>query len=73
MMKKADDVKARLQRKASVLKRVFAGPEGQEALEFLRQEFVEGPLFDKDPLVTAHRLGARDMVVFIQQLVRIGQ
>lgn len=67
------DVKARLDRKAAVLQRVFSTPDGQEALGYLDEEFTKGQLFSSDPLSTAYKIGSRDVVIYIQQLVKFGE
>ena len=67
------DVKARLDRKAAVLQRVFSTPDGSEALGYLDEEFTKGVMFSQDPLSTAYKLGARDVVIYLQQLVKFGE
>ena len=71
MMTKAQaDIKERLERKAAVLQRVFSTPDGAEALDYPDEEFTRGALFSQDPLSTAYKLGARDVVIYLQQLTR---
>ena len=69
--KTLDELKARLSKKAEVISRLFATPDGQEALSFLEAEFLNGELFSTEPLVMAHRIGSRDVVVYIQQLLNV--
>ena len=64
------DIKERLERKAAVLRRVFSTPDGAEALAYFDEEFTRGELFSQDPLSTAYKLGARDVVIYLQQLTR---
>lgn len=68
-----EEVKARLARKAEVLKRTFSTPNGLEALEILEEEFTRGKMFHPDPLSTAYLLGSREVVLYIQQLVKFGE
>lgn len=69
-MKGLPEIRERLERKAQAFRRLFSTPDGKEVLDILKDEFAEGDLFDVDPCVTAYRLGARDMVVYINQLMR---
>lgn len=65
------ELKERLDKKAAVLGRLFSTPDGAEVLSFLEDEFAKGELFSTEPLITAHRIGSRDVVVYLQQLVRL--
>ena len=67
------DIKARLDRKAAVLQRVFSTPDGLEVLEYLDEEFTKGVMFSQDPRDEAYKLGARDVVIYLQQLVKFGE
>lgn len=56
-------------RKAGVVARIFAGPDGQEALEILSQQF-EGSCYAKgDPHHTAYLEGGRDVLIYIRQMI----
>jgi len=52
------------------IQRVFAGPDGKEALDVLERAFDGDTLFSNDPYRTAYNLGARDVVTYIRQLNR---
>ncbi len=66
------DIKERLARKAMLFQQLFKSPLGEEALEYLKEEFTNGEMFSQDPLSTAYKLGARDVVIYIQQMVKFG-
>lgn len=59
-----------LAKKALKFKQVFNSDEGQEVLEMLEEEFNPDVLFDDNPHRTAYNTGRRDVVVYIQQLLR---
>ena len=65
-----DDIRNRLRKKAGAISRLFSSPEGQEVLSLLDEEFLYGDMFDNDPHRTAYNLGARDVVIYIHQLLR---
>ncbi len=68
------EAKEKLARKASVFKQVFNTPDGKQALNILEQEFNRLDIFEKGaPDATAYNLGRRDVVVYINQLLRYGQ
>ena len=65
-----EDVKKRLAKKAALFKKVFESPDGQAALNVLREEFDALNIFvHGDPHGTSYKLGSRDVVKYIEQLV----
>lgn len=66
----SDEVKRKLMIKAGLVHKVFSSPDGKQVFEFLKEQFDSGELFSPDnPNLTNYRLGARDVVVYIQQLI----
>lgn len=68
----AVEVRERLQKKAAIFQQIFSTPAGKEGLEYLDEEFTRGQMFTADPLQTAYMLGARDVVIYLQQLIKYG-
>lgn len=63
-------IKHELAHKAGAFKRVFLSADGEEVLQALRDEFNGDVMFNSDPYKTAYNLGSRDLVVYIDQLLR---
>lgn len=64
------DSKKRLAKKAEIMKRAFTSPDGAEALVILKAEFDSLNIFNPgDPHGTSYKLGSRDVVVYIEQLI----
>lgn len=58
--------------KVQVFKRVFAGKDGERALEILANELNPDNIFvDGDAHKTSYNLGKRDAFIYINQLLRI--
>jgi hypothetical protein len=57
-----------VQRKAALIARVFKTPDGQEALKILVKEFGGSCYAKGDPHHTAYLEGARDVLLYIQQM-----
>ena len=69
-MPSREEALKKLGAKASLFKEVFKTPEGERALKALEDEFITGNLTDLDnPNVTYWKLGGRDVVVYIRQLI----
>jgi hypothetical protein len=64
------DIRTRLAKKSAKIKKLFSSPDGKEVLDILEEEFNGDNLFYADPYTTAHKLGSRDVVVYLQQLIR---
>jgi len=58
------------QRKAAVLKRVFSSPDGQEALQYLIEQFGGSCYAKGDPYHTAYLEGGRDVLIYIRQMMQ---
>lgn len=56
-------------RKAGVVARVFAGPDGQEALQILIDQFGGTCYCKGDPYHTAYLEGGRDVLIYIRQMI----
>jgi hypothetical protein len=68
-----DRVKGALAKKAQIVQRVLASPDGKELLELLEKEFLFGELYDPNPYRTHYNLGARDVVAYLRQLANFGE
>jgi hypothetical protein len=66
------EVRDRLKQKSIIIRRLFSTPDGMEVLKVLDEEFTKGKMFTPEPLQTAYLLGARDVVLYIQQLLVYG-
>lgn len=67
-MKTLNEVKTDLKIKSSRIKAFMNSELGNEVIKMLEDEFFNGPLFDPDPLITAHNLGRRDVVLYLREL-----
>lgn len=64
------NIKQQLADKSHLFRRVFSTDEGQKVLEFLKQECEPEVMFDENPHKTAYNCGKRDVVVYINQMMR---
>lgn len=62
--------KREISKKALLFKKVFNSDDGKEVLEMLDEEFNPEILFSKNPHETSYNTGRRDVIVYIQQLLR---
>jgi len=60
----------RLRAKSKNFNSVFSSPQGEQVLVALEEEFNHDNIMAEDPYKTAYRLGQRDVVVYIRQLMR---
>jgi hypothetical protein len=58
-----------LRQKSRAFKSIFSGPEGQKALKALQDEFDQLNIMSETPEKTAYKLGQRDVVKYIEQLI----
>lgn len=62
-----------VKRKADLFKQLFASEVGKSVLEILTKEFHPDDLFvPTDPQTTAYKLGRRDVIIYINQMLRYG-
>jgi len=70
-MSSVEDVKKNLAKKAEVFQRVFTSLDGMEALRILTEEFDALNIYTQgDPHGTSYKLGSRDVVIYIKQLIK---
>lgn len=63
--------KARLRKKAQVFKRCLRDhPDGQLVITYLKQEFLASEIWSADPHVTAGNAKARDIIDYIERMIR---
>lgn len=67
---KIEKMKVALEAKAARFAEIFTTPKGQEVLRDLREEF-DGEMLDDNPYKTHYNLGKRDIIVYIEQLIRL--
>lgn len=60
----------KLLEKAATVQRVFATPDGQKLLEFMKQEFFS-KLEAKEPHHMHMNLGRADVIAWVEQMMRI--
>jgi hypothetical protein len=61
-----------LVKKSSYFYHVFTSPDGKKVLEALESEFNSDSIFvPMDPHATAYNLGKRDVIIYINQLIRM--
>ena len=63
------DILERLRNKSRTFKSVFSSEQGQVVLQALEDEFNHVNIKSADPHETYYRLGQRDVVVYIRQLM----
>ena len=56
--------------KQALFLRVFGSEEGKEALAYLKQEFDKPGLMDANPHIIAYNVAARDVVRYIEEIMR---
>lgn len=62
-----------VRRKADLFKQLFSSEVGKSVLEVLTKEFHPDALFvPTDPQTTAYNLGRRDVIIYINQMLRYG-
>jgi hypothetical protein len=66
-----DDFKKNLIRKSSLARKTFSTEEGKELLEILKNEFMPENLIGDDVNNTYFNLGRRDVIIYIEQLMRV--
>lgn len=59
-----------LRRRRALLARVFGSPDGQEALKLLSAEFGGSSYAKGDPYHTCYLNGARDLLIYIQEMTK---
>ena len=59
--------------KRARFKTLFASPNGQEVLKALEAEFDHVNIKSSDPHETYYRLGQRDVVVYLRQILQAGE
>lgn len=69
-MSNLETAKERLKKKAKVFQNLFSTPDGKKALEALQQEFDSVDIMSDTPEKTAYRLGQRDVVKYIEQMIQ---
>lgn len=70
MAKNLEKVYEHIRKKAKVFYSVFKSSQGQEILKALEDEFDHSDIKSSDPHETYYRLGQRDVVVYIRQLLK---
>ena len=66
-----ESAKARLRKKAQVFKSCLRDhPNGRLVVMYLKQEFLASELWSPDPHVTAGNAKARDMIDYIERMIR---
>ena len=66
-----DQAKARIAKKAVAFKRCLRDhPDGKLVIMYLKQEFLASELFNPDPHVTAGNAKARDIIDYIERMIR---
>jgi hypothetical protein len=55
--------------KRDVFRRVFDNVDGQQVLQYLKDEFEPSMLFNRDPYVTTCRAAQRDVIRYIEDLM----
>tara|TARA_Y100000034_G_scaffold123003_1_gene169208 strand:- start:14967 stop:15194 length:228 start_codon:yes stop_codon:yes gene_type:complete len=72
--KTPEEIRAGVARKADMFKRFFNSADGEEILQALEEEFNHDQIVvPQDPHMTHYKLGQRDVVVYIRQLLRYEQ
>lgn len=66
---KMDAALANLKAKSKYFHQVFRSSQGKQVLEALEKEFDHENIKSGDPHETYYRLGQRDVVVYIRQLI----
>ncbi len=59
-----------LGKKAGDFHKLFTSPIGVKVLESLEEEFNPDKLLGKDDAETNYKVGARDVVIYIRQMIR---
>lgn len=59
-----------VRRRRVLMARVFGSPDGQEALGLLVREFGGSSYAKGDPYHTAYLNGARDLLLYVQQMTK---
>lgn len=59
-----------LGKKAGDFHKLFTSPIGVKVLESLEEEFNPDKLIGKDDAETNYKVGARDVVIYIRQMIR---
>lgn len=69
MGKSAEDVRKEAEQNATILKRVFSGPDGDKAFDLLYKEFADrNSHVPGDPYTTAFNEGQRSVVLFLTDI-----
>ncbi len=69
--KAIEEAKARLRKKAQPFKRCLRDhPDGPLVIMYLKQEFLKSTVFDRDPYVMAGNAMARDIIDYIERMIR---
>jgi hypothetical protein len=63
------DLLNKMKEKQRSIRKVFNTADGQVLLEVLEDEFDKDILFDPDPLKMAYKLGGRDLLTYIKQII----
>jgi hypothetical protein len=63
------DIYTEMKAKKVSIRNVFKTTDGKILLEVLEDEFDKDILFDPDPLKTAYKLGGRDLLTYIKQII----
>lgn len=66
-----NDIEARIKHKARIVRGCFDTPAGRETLNFMLAEFDRTDLRGDTTEETYYNLGARDLVIYLRQLVDI--
>ncbi len=61
-------VKANLKRKQSLVANFMRSEAGQEIIRVLEEEFYDADLLGGDPYETYHKIGQRDVVLYLKQI-----
>ena len=57
--------------RSGVIFRAFSSPDGQAALDLLKEEFHDRTTFDSDPIQMARKTAHREVILFIIDLMNI--
>lgn len=68
-----NEVREKLILKTKKFRRVFGGGEGKAILEALEEGFDHDEIKSSDPHETYYRLGQRDVVVYIKQMIKASE
>jgi hypothetical protein len=68
-VKRIKEIERNILPKRDVFRRVFDNVDGQQVLQYLKDEFEPSMLFNPDPYVTTCRAAQRDVIRYIEDLM----